>query len=42
MDAEVRARAIQILTDAMVAAGATQEDAEKMAPVLVDKHDKNS
>lgn len=42
MDAEVRARAIEILTSAMVTAGCSQEDAEKMAPVLVDAHDKNT
>jgi hypothetical protein len=39
---EQRASAIQIMIDAMVQAGVSQEDAEKAAPSLIEQAEKNS
>lgn len=39
---EDRQKAIALLTAAMTQAGVTQEDAEKAAPMLVDREDKNT
>lgn len=41
MDPDERQRAIQVLIDAMVQSGISQEDAEKVAPELVDQSQEN-
>lgn len=42
MDPDDRDRAIKALIDAMVQAGISQEDAEKVAPELIDQSQENT